>query len=72
MVSKRWSLIQLIENYNITLELSELIDVCERIKPRYFTISSSERKNQKKISLAITLTIDAINDNSNTHYGLSS
>lgn len=70
MQAKHWGLINILENFDIRISLSELIEVCERIKPRYFTIASSQRVSPQKIVLAVTLTIDKINDS--TVMGLNS
>merc|ERR1711879_749871 len=43
MTKQNWGLFNVLENYNIDLSLEELVDVSDRIKPRFYTIASSNR-----------------------------
>lgn len=72
MQNQNWCLFHLIENYNIELSLEELVDISDRIKPRFYTIASSKRVNPKIVSICITLSIDHLSDFDKTHYGLIS
>jgi len=72
MTNQNWCLFNLIENYNIDLSLEELVDISDRIKPRFYTIASSKRVNPKIVSICITLSIDHLSEFDKTHYGLIS
>ena len=48
-------LYDLINEYNIEIDLEKLIHVTDMMKPRYFTIASSSKKNPNTISICASL-----------------
>jgi len=54
---KHLGIIDLMEMYSIRLSLEKLVEVTERIVPRYYTISSSSKKHPRVVSIAISLSV---------------
>ena len=59
---KQLTILQIIENYNINLPFEAFVNICPEIKPREYTIASSNAANPKNIHMIIALTVDFLGD----------
>jgi len=62
--SRMLGLIDIIEKFNLTLDLASLINVASLIQPRYYTIASSNRKYPNSIHLCFAMQLDILSDGS--------
>ena len=70
IAAQRKGLYDIIVQYDVKLELKELIYIADIIKPRHFTIASSAVKTPERISICASLVLYYIENES--RYGLVS
>ena len=70
LTRKHYGLIDIITNFDIRLEITDLVNIANRILPRYFTISSSAVCNPNILTL--TASISSVEVGVEHKYGLAS
>ncbi|KAL4472596.1 hypothetical protein ABPG74_018545 [Tetrahymena malaccensis] len=64
---KKKCLFDLLKEYQIVPTLEQFVDLCPRISPRLFTISSSDIKNPEIVTVTDSLVADKLEDGSIKH-----
>ena len=60
--SSMLGLADIIENYNVKVNLANLIQISSLIQPRYYTIASSSRRDPGSVHLCFAMQLDVLPD----------
>lgn len=64
---KQKGIFVLLKEYEIVPTLEQFVELCPRINPRLFTISSSDLKNPEIVTITDSLVVDKLYDGSLKH-----